>query len=90
MDSSTSLDTVITLQTLLSTGIIGAIASVFIEALNRNFSSSPTTSKAITVILCLVVAGVYAWLETTPYLATVGIVLSAASLVYAFVYNKKQ
>lgn len=84
------MDLQITLQALLNIGVVGAVTSVFIEAINSHFSGSPAVSKAITVVLSLVVGSVYVWLQGTPYLATVATVLSSASLVYAFVYNKKQ
>lgn len=84
------METALSLQAILNIGIVGALLSVVIETVNQSFSSSPAVSKIITLVLCLVTGSTYVWLMSTPYLATVGLILSSASLVYAFVYNKKQ
>ena len=84
------METALSLQAILNIGIVGAVLSVIIEAVNQAFSSRPSVSKLITLVLCLVTGSAYVWLMSTPYLATVGIILSSSSLVYAFVYNKKQ
>lgn len=76
------------IQEFLGIAVVGALLSLIIEVFAKNIKNQ-TISKAITLILSIVVAGAYVWVRSTPYFQTVVLVLGTASIVYGFFLNKK-
>lgn len=78
------METIIDLTiTLTSFGIVGALASTFINVLKDNFS--PNKTKLLTIVVSLLFGGLITWLYSTPYLYTVLFVLGSASTIYGFI-----
>ena len=73
---------------LLAIGVVGGLLSLAIEWITNKFGTNKMASKAVTLVLALIVGGVYVWLRSTAYWETTLIVLGAASTVYAFFIKK--
>lgn len=76
------------IQEFLGIAVVGALLSLVIEVITKKVNN-PTVSKAITLVLSIIVAGAYVWVRSTPYFQTVIVVLGTASIVYGFFLNKK-
>lgn len=68
--------------------IIGALLSFIIESVTETFGTNSAGSKAITIVLAIVVGTFYVLARSTPWFETVVSILTAASTVYAFVIKK--
>ena len=64
--------------------IVGVILSLAVEAIKGKFETRPKTTKFLTLVLALVIAGVYAWVRSTSYWPAIVGILGAASAFYAF------
>lgn len=73
---------------LLGIGIVGVILSLVIQWLKGVFGTDTLATKAITVALSLVIAGLFVWVRETVYWTTVLAVLGVASTFYAFFLKK--
>lgn len=76
------------IQEFLGIAVVGGILSLVIEVVTSKVSN-PNVTKAVTLGLAVVVAGLYVWVRSTPYFETVVVVLGTASIVYGFFLNKK-
>lgn len=76
------------IQEFLGIAVVGGILSLIIEVVTSKVSN-PNVTKAVTLGLAIVVAGMYVWVRSTPYFETVIVVLGTASIVYGFFLNKK-
>jgi hypothetical protein len=72
----------------LSISIVGVILSFIIDVLKVKLNTTSTGTKALTAILALVIAGLFWWLASTPYIQSVATVLGMASTAYAFLLKK--
>jgi hypothetical protein len=77
------------IQEFLGIAVVGALLSLALEYITGHVKSK-NASKAITLVLSLVVAGGYVWVRSTPYFETMVTVLGVASIVYGFVFNKEK
>lgn len=69
---------------LLSIGIVGVGLSTLIEYIKNKYGTTSGTTKALTIVLALVVGGLYFWIRSTPFWLPVLGVLTVSSTVYAF------
>jgi DMSO reductase anchor subunit len=76
------------IQNFLAIAVVGVFLSLIIELVTKKISN-PSLTKLITLVLAIVVAGVFVWVKNTPYFQTVIVVLGTASTVYGFFLNKK-
>lgn len=67
----------------ISIAVVGATLSGVIQIIKTKFGTTTQTTLALTIVLSLIVGGVYVWLQATPYYQAVLGVLAAASTVYA-------
>lgn len=72
----------------LAIAIVGAVLAVVVQGLKNWLGTDSWQTKLMTIILALVVGGIYVWLQSTVYYQTVLIVLGAASTVYALVLKQ--
>lgn len=72
------------ISAFLSIAMVGAILSFVVDFLKVKLRTTPAGSKALVAIFSIVIAGLFWWLQSTPYLQTVLTVLGMASTVYAF------
>lgn len=72
----------------LSIAVVGGLLSLVIEWVTNKYETRPNASKAITLLLAIVVGGVYVWLRSTAFFPTVIMVLGSASIVYSFFIKK--
>lgn len=72
------------IENFLSIGIIGVISSFLINYIKEKWGTTGWGTKAITILLALIVGAGYAWLVQTPYFDTVVGILSSATIVWAF------
>lgn len=72
------------INAFLGIAIVGVALSGVVQLMKLKFGTSGWQTKALTVVLALVVAGGYVWIKETPYFETVILVLTTTSAVYAF------
>lgn len=72
------------INAFLGIAIVGVALSGVVQLMKLKFGTSGWQTKALTVVLALVVAGGYVWIKDTPYFETVILVLTTTSAVYAF------
>ena len=72
----------------LSITIVGAALSLAIESLKAKWGAKGWATKTVTILLSILIAGLYVWLRQTSYWQTIITVLGAASIVYAFFLKK--
>ena len=72
----------------LSITIVGAALSLAIESLKAKWGTKGWATKTVTILLSILIAGLYVWLRQTSYWQTILTVLGAASIVYAFFLKK--
>lgn len=70
-------------QDFLGIAVVGALLAVVIQGLKKWFGTESLATKALTILLSIVVGGVYVWLRSTVYYQTVLVILGASSTVYA-------
>lgn len=68
----------------LGIGVVGAALSFLIQFIKSRFSYSPLKIKGLTILLSIVVGGIYYWLRSTVWYETIIGVLVAATTVWAF------
>lgn len=73
----------------LGIAIVGAALSLAIEWLTNKFGTSSTGSKAVAIVLSVVVGGAYWFLSGTAVWQSILGVLAAASTVYALFFSGK-
>lgn len=84
------MNEIIDIQSLLNIAIVGVFLSFLLEAISSSrLRTNPLIMKGLTIGLSLIVSGVYVWLKSTPYFVTVMTILTAASTVYAFLFNRR-
>jgi hypothetical protein len=72
-------------QNLLSIGIVGALVSVLVEMIKTRFGTDSLTTKALTILLCILLGGAYSVLSgTAAYQGVLGTLLTATT-IWAFV-----
>lgn len=76
------------IQDFIAISIVGAGLSLSIDWLKAKFGTTGWATKTVTLLLSLLIGGLYIWLRSTPYLETVLTVLGAASVIYAFFLKK--
>lgn len=76
------------IQEFISIAVVGAFLSLLIELVKEN-KFNPLATKALTLVLAIIIAGGYVWVRSTPYFETLITVLGTASIVYGFFLNKK-
>lgn len=76
------------IEDILGIGIVGAFLSLVIQYLKNKFGTDSLKTKAMTVVLAVLVGTVYVLFRATEWWATVLSVLAAASTVYAFFLKK--
>jgi hypothetical protein len=72
----------------LSITVVGAALSLAIESLKAKWGTKGWATKTVTILLSILIAGLYVWLRQTSYWQTIITVLGAASIVYAFFLKK--
>lgn len=72
------------IQDFIAISVVGAGLSLAIQSLKVKFGATGWWTKTLTLVLAILVGGLYIWLRSTPYFETVMTVLGAASVVYAF------
>ena len=72
---------------LLSIGIVGATLSLFIEWAKNKFGTNSTGSRILAIGLSCLVGFAYVYLRNTDLWATIVLVLSSASAVYALFFK---
>lgn len=72
------------IENFLGIAIVGVIFSLAVQFIKNKFGTSSNGTKLITVSLAVVIAGIYVWIQSTPYFETVITVLGVASTIYAF------
>lgn len=72
------------INAFLGIAIVGVALSGVVQLMKLKFGTSGWQTKALTVVLALVVADGYVWIKDTPYFETVILVLTTTSAVYAF------
>lgn len=80
---------VININEFLAIAVVGALLSVVFEVIGKKFPTNPNKTKALVILLSLIVGGFYVWIRSTPYFMTFITVLGAASTVYSLFFNKK-
>ncbi len=73
---------------LIAISIVGAALSLAIESLKAKFGTKGWATKTVTILLSILIAGLYVSLRDTSYWQTIIAVLGAASAVYAFFLKK--
>lgn len=73
---------------MLSLGIVGAGASLFISMLKTKYGTDGNKTKVVTLAVSLLFAAGFVYLENTPYLEAVYNVLAVATMVYAFIIKE--
>jgi hypothetical protein len=68
--------------------VVGAGLSLAIDWLKAKFGTEGWATKTVTLLLSILIAGLYVWLRQTSYWQTVLTVLGAASAIYAFFLKK--
>jgi len=76
------------MEDFLAITIVGALLSGVVEFTKGMFGESSTKTKLIVIGLSILVGGIYAFLRSTVYWATMVIVLTSASTVYALLLKK--
>lgn len=71
------------IQEFLGIAVIGTLLSLLVQALKNKLGTTSIATKLLTVVLAIVVGGLYVWLRSTPVFQTVLTVLTVASTVYA-------
>lgn len=64
--------------------VVGAMLSGVIQIIKNRFGTESNETKILTIVLALIVGGLYVWVRSTSYFETVLLVLASASAVYAF------
>lgn len=77
------------IQELLSISIVGGLVSVLLERITNDIENK-NTSKLLVIVASLVFGGVYVWVRSTPYFATVLTILASSSAVFAFFFNRNK
>jgi len=72
------------MDNFLGIAIVGVVASLIIEGINRKFKLDSFGAKMATVGVAILVGGIYFLFQDTIWWQTMLGVLSAASVVYAF------
>jgi hypothetical protein len=72
----------------LAIGVVGAGLSLAIDSLKAKFGTTGWATKTVTLLLAILIGGLYVWLRQTSYLQTVLTVLGSASVVYALFLKK--
>lgn len=72
------------ISTVLSLGVVGAATSVLIQFLKNKYGLESIKAKVFTLVVALVVAGLFYTLTTIGYIETFVSILASASTVYAF------
>ena len=78
------------ISNFLSIGIVGVILMFLVEVIKAKFPNKPMSSKALIILLSLVVGAGYCVLRETPYFQTVLSMLAAATTVWALLINKNE
>ena len=76
------------ITTFLSIGIIGVIASLVIQGLKKAYGTNSFKTKVLTVVVALVIGGLYTLADTLGFLQSFVAVLTASSTIYAFFIKK--
>lgn len=76
------------ITTFLSIGIIGVIASLVIQGLKKAYGTNSMKTKVLTVVVALVIGGLYTLADTLGFLQSFIAVLTVSSTVYAFFIKK--
>lgn len=76
------------MDNFLEIGIVGVLLSLFVQVMKGKFGTNSNGTKLLTVLLSLVVGGLYTYLQQTNLIETVAGVLAAASTVYALILKK--
>lgn len=76
------------ISNFVSLGVVGVVFSLALQWVKGKFGVDSLGTKIYTVVLALIIGGVYVWIQSTPYFQTVLTVLGAASAFYAFFLKK--
>lgn len=68
----------------LGIAVVGAGLSLVIDAIKVKLGTTSGATKALTLVLAVIVGALYTFLQSTPYWQSILGVLAAASTVYAF------
>ena len=74
-------------EQFLSIGIVGVVASLFIEFINRKFGLDSSAAKAVTFLVAIALGAGLFFLQGTEVLEAIIGVLGVSSAVYAFVFK---
>jgi hypothetical protein len=75
--------TIMDIQEFVGIAVVGTLLSLLVQALKNKLGTTSLATKFLTVVLAIVVGGLYVWLRSTPAFQTVITVLTVASTVYA-------
>jgi len=78
----------ITIQDFAGLMIVGALLTAVVSWIKAKWGTEGTETKVLTIVLALVVGGLYVWLRSTSFFPTVVLVLTTSSTVYALFVNK--
>ena len=77
------------MSNFIGIAIVGVIASLIIEFINRAFTTDSTMSKAVTVGISIIIGVIYFFLSNTVIWQPILGILATASTVYAFFLKSK-
>lgn len=80
----------IDINELVSIGIVGVFLSLAVEWIQQKYGVNGGKAKLLTILLSVLVGGIYYAIRETPLWPTIIGVLSAASTVYALFIPKQK
>jgi hypothetical protein len=69
---------------LLTIGLVGTALAFLIQWIKAKFGTTSLATKGLTILLALIIGGVFYFFKETAFFANVMGVLSMATLVWAF------
>lgn len=74
---------------LLSIGIVGVVVSLAVEWIQRKYGTGSTTTKALSILISVLVGGAYFLIRNTAWWIPMLGILGSASTVYALFFSGK-
>lgn len=78
------------INNFLGIAIVGAALSVVVQTIKGKFGIDKSGTKALCILLAVIVGGAYWYASQLPIWQAILGVLAAASTVYAFIFNSEK
>lgn len=72
------------INNFLAIMIVGALLSAMVQYIQAWLVIDSPQTKVVTIILSIILASIYVWVQSTPWFNTLVLILGTASTIYAF------